>query len=217
MLASASARAVPAVPSRSCCDDANVDSVLVIFIPPDRDQRRGGGDGDRRRARAAPEKPVLATFMSAEGSARRSSAAIPSYPFPESRGDRAGARRRLRRVAPRSRPARSRALGPRRRARARASRRRATLERGGGWLEPAAKPRAPARPSGFPSRRCGSRGRRGGAAAAARASGFPVALKAVGPTILHKTEVGGVRLEPGRRGRGPRGLRRPEDSDSATT
>ena len=32
------------------------------------------------------------------------------------------------------------------------------------------------------------------AAAAARALGFPVALKAVGPTILHKTEVGGVRL-----------------------
>ena len=32
------------------------------------------------------------------------------------------------------------------------------------------------------------------AAAAARELGFPVVLKAVGPTILHKTEVGGVRL-----------------------
>ena len=32
------------------------------------------------------------------------------------------------------------------------------------------------------------------AAAAARSLGFPVALKAVGPAILHKTEVGGVRL-----------------------
>ncbi len=32
------------------------------------------------------------------------------------------------------------------------------------------------------------------AAEAARALGFPVALKAVGPAILHKTEVGGIRL-----------------------
>jgi acyl-CoA synthetase (NDP forming) len=32
------------------------------------------------------------------------------------------------------------------------------------------------------------------AAESARALGFPVALKAVGPAILHKTEVGGVRL-----------------------
>src|SRR6266536_1680927 len=32
------------------------------------------------------------------------------------------------------------------------------------------------------------------AAAAAKTLGFPVAVKAVGPTILHKTEVGGVRL-----------------------
>ncbi len=32
------------------------------------------------------------------------------------------------------------------------------------------------------------------AAAAARGLGFPVALKAIGPAILHKTEVGGVRL-----------------------
>ena len=32
------------------------------------------------------------------------------------------------------------------------------------------------------------------AAAAARELGFPVVIKAVGPTILHKTEVGGVRL-----------------------
>ena len=33
------------------------------------------------------------------------------------------------------------------------------------------------------------------AAAAARGLGFPVVLKAVGPAILHKTEVGGVRLD----------------------
>src|SRR5262249_54969443 len=32
------------------------------------------------------------------------------------------------------------------------------------------------------------------AAQAARALGFPVAVKAVGPSIVHKTEVGGVRL-----------------------
>jgi acyl-CoA synthetase (NDP forming) len=32
------------------------------------------------------------------------------------------------------------------------------------------------------------------AVAAAKELGFPVAVKAVGPTVLHKTEVGGVRL-----------------------
>ena len=67
------------------------------------------------------------------------------------------------------------------------------LERGGGWLSVVEVeqlmtafgiPVAPARlaPSG-PE-----------AAAAARAIGFPVVVKAVGPAILHKTEVGGVRL-----------------------
>ena len=86
----------------------------------------------------------------------------------------------------------SRVHGPRRRrGRARSSRR--ALERGGGWLVPLEAeelltafgiPLAPARVA--PRRRP--------AAAAPREIGFPVALKAVGPAILHKTEVGGVRL-----------------------
>ncbi len=70
------------------------------------------------------------------------------------------------------------------------------LERGGGWLGPIeteellsafAIPVAPMRLARTEA----------AAAAAAKSLGFPVVLKAVGPTILHKTEVGGVRLNLG--------------------
>jgi acyl-CoA synthetase (NDP forming) len=69
----------------------------------------------------------------------------------------------------------------------------AALARGGGWLEPLecdrllsafGIPTAPLRLATDPAT----------AAAAASDLGFPVVLKAVGPAIVHKTEVGGVRV-----------------------
>src|SRR5262249_17935883 len=67
------------------------------------------------------------------------------------------------------------------------------LARGGGWLTPLeadalmAAARVPAARARFAENV-------DDAVSAAREIGFPIALKASGPTILHKSEVGGVKL-----------------------
>ena len=68
------------------------------------------------------------------------------------------------------------------------------LSRGGGWLAPVEVERSAdglRNSGGAGAARAGTEEE---AAGSARAIGFPVALKAVGPSILHKTEVGGIRL-----------------------
>ncbi len=139
---------------------------------------------------AGARKPVLATFMSAKG-APAGLVPIPCYPFPES------AVIALARVAAygewKRRPAgKIPELAGIDRKRARAVIDRA-LGGPGGWLGPLETqeflsafgiPVAAVRLARTPDE----------AAEAARSLGFPVVIKAVGPTILHKTEVGGVRL-----------------------
>ena len=169
-------------------DDA-LDSLIVIFIPPiaanAEDVARAIVDGA-----AGSRKPVLATFMSAKG-APPVLAPIPCYPFPES------AAIALARAAEygewKGRPAGSvPAFTDVDRGRAR-SVVDGALARGGGWLRPRETdelldafriPVAPTRLARTETE----------AIEAARELGFPVVLKAVGPAILHKTEVGGVRL-----------------------
>jgi len=169
-------------------DDA-IDSLLVIFIPPiasnvDEVARAivEGAGGSR--------KPVLSTFMSARGAPKLLSP-IPSYPFPESAVvalARAAAYAEWRR-RPDSTASTPRGIDP---AAGRGIVAQA-LERGVGWLSPTETEQfleafgismAPARVARTPA----------AAAAAATSLGFPVALKAIGPAILHKTEIGGVRL-----------------------
>jgi acetyl coenzyme A synthetase (ADP forming)-like protein len=169
--------------------DEGLDSVLVIFIPPIAANSEAVAAAIVEGS-AGSRKPVLATFMSARG-APPVLAPIPCYPFPESAAialARAAAYGEWRGQPPGEVPAlpglavdSARALIA------------GALERGGGWLSPAEVeellaafgiPVAPARLARTDAE----------AAASARALGFPVALKAVGPAILHKTEVGGVRL-----------------------
>ena len=172
-------------------DDA-IDSLLVIFIPP----IAANADEVARaivEGAAGSRKPVLSTFMSARG-APTLLAPIPSYPFPESAVialARAAGYGEWRRRPPDTvsapagiETAAGRAIVER------------ALERGGGWLSPTETeallaafgiPMATARVARTPA----------AAAAAARRLGFPVVLKAIGPAILHKTEVGGVRLDLG--------------------
>jgi acetyl coenzyme A synthetase (ADP forming)-like protein len=169
-------------------DDA-LDSLIVIFIPPIAanadDVASAIVDGA-----AGARKPVLATFMSAKG-APAVLAPIPCYPFPESAamalaratGYGEWKRRPLGTVP---------ALGGIDRERARRIVDTA-LQHGGGWLEPREIDRL-LDAYGIPVAPVRLARTEGDAVEAACDVGFPVVVKAVGPTILHKTEVGGVRL-----------------------
>jgi acyl-CoA synthetase (NDP forming) len=182
MLATASAddyrRAIPLLLA-----DPGVDSLLVIFIPPlvtDADDVARAIVETTRRAR----KPVLATFLSAKG-APASLAPVPSYTFPESaaralahavgygrwRAKPVGAVKTFTDVC----PTEARAVVD------------GALSGGGGWLSPA-DAQALLRAFGIsvPSTTIATNVDM--AIDAARAIGFPVVLKGIGPTLLHKTE-----------------------------
>jgi acetate---CoA ligase (ADP-forming) len=169
--------------------DDGLDSLLVIFIPPIATKAEEVA-GAIVEGAAGARKPVLSTFMSARG-APPVLAPIPCYPFPESAVialARATSYGEWRRRPEGKIPDLAGVDAPAGRAVVEHA-----LSRGGGWLAPSESesflaafgiPVAPARIVRTPS----------AAAEAARSLGFPVVLKAVGPQILHKTEVGGVRL-----------------------
>lgn len=169
--------------------DPHVDSLITIFIPPlvtaAADVARAMTDGARTSA-----KPILATFMGVEG-AIPMLAPIPAYRFPEAAV--AALARATEYALWRQRP-----LGTTpdfgdavRRARGVVVE---ALARGPGWLLPAEGARAleALGVAAVPQRVVGEVEE---AARAAEALGYPVALKAFGPTILHKSDVGAVRLD----------------------
>jgi acyl-CoA synthetase (NDP forming) len=128
--------------------------------------------------------------MSAKG-APPTLASIPSYPFPESAAialARAANYGEWRREPPGEIPH----FGDLAEGVARAVVDTA-LARGGGWLDPTETARM-LEAFGIPMAKIRMAKTAEDAAAAARELGFPVAVKAVGPTILHKTDVGGVCL-----------------------
>ena len=175
---------------RAVFADPGVDSVLVIFIPPIATDTDAVARAIAEEAKGANGKCVLAIFMSAKGAPALLSP-VPSYAFPESAA--AALARAVEygewRAAPEGsvpefndlRIEHARAIVER------------SLERGGGWLAPEQAAElisdfgiatAPLRVAANPAE----------AERFAAEIGFPVAIKAVGPAILHKTEVGGVRL-----------------------
>jgi acetyl coenzyme A synthetase (ADP forming)-like protein len=175
---------------RLLLDDPGVDSLIVIFIPP------LVTDADTVAAAVVAvaqgsSKTVLGTFMSAKG-APSGLAPIPCYPFPESA---VTALSRATEYAEwRRRPAgAARELADMHVVDAREFVARA-LERGEGWLTPA-EARSVLTAFGIPVAR--SRVAPGWTEVrrAAKEIGFPVALKAIGPTLLHKSDVGGVKLD----------------------
>jgi acetyl coenzyme A synthetase (ADP forming)-like protein len=170
--------------------DENVDSLIVIFIPPLVTDPEAVAAAIVEAAKGAREKPVLANFLSAKGAPEILSN-IPSYAYPEAA---ASALAKLTTYAEwRRRPAGTvPAFTDIQTDEARAVVERA-LARGGGWLGPAevhdlfAAVKIPVAKTLFVSNA-------DEAAKAAASIGFPVALKAAGPTILHKMKVGGVEL-----------------------
>lgn len=170
-------------------EDENVDAALVIFIPPIATDIEAVAAAIREGA-VASKKTVLSTFMSAKG-APAVLMPIPSYPFPEeaalalaratSYGKWLNASEGVIPVLPGIDEAAARRVIDR------------ALSRGGAWLDPL---ETQTLLEAFGVSVAGTRWVAGEveAVAAADTFGYPVVMKAVGPEILHKTEVGGVKL-----------------------
>jgi acetate---CoA ligase (ADP-forming) len=175
---------------RALLDDPNVDSVLVLFVPLHPGSPKQVAEAIRAAVPEECEKPVLATFLSAQGMPAEL-AGIPSYRFPEGAANALG--RALRYARWRERPAgKVAAFNDFNRDAAR-SIVESALERGGGWL-PAQEAGALLEAARIPVARADVAVSLDEALDAAHSIGYPVALKAIGPEIIHKTEVGGVQL-----------------------
>jgi acyl-CoA synthetase (NDP forming) len=170
--------------------DPAIDSVLVIYVPPLVTEPADVARAIVAAAGDAHDKPVAVTFMRAAG-APPELAPIPCYRFPEAatlaiaRAAQYGAWR-----------ARTEGRLPEPQgvdlARVRAVLHQA-LGRGGGWLT-VAEAQEVLIASGVPLAPAAVVSSGDEAARVAGDLGFPVAVKAVGPTLLHKTDVGGVVL-----------------------
>jgi acetyl coenzyme A synthetase (ADP forming)-like protein len=176
--------------TRALLADENVDSLIVIFIPPLITDPEAVAAAIVEGTSNANGKPVLANFMSAKGAPGILSS-IPSYEFPESAA---------------SALAKVTTYGEWRRKPSgtvptfddiRVDEAKAVVEtaltRGGGWLSPVEIGEL-FRAAGIPVAKSRLVTNIDDALTAARRIGFPVALKATGPAIIHKTEVGGVAL-----------------------
>lgn len=190
------AQATPAQ-YRRCADvllaDPAVHALLVIFVSPVVTDPLAVADAIVEGTRGHTEKPVLACFMGRaqgdEGIARLAAAGIPSYPFPEGAAQTLAAMARFR--AWQAQPA-----GVERRFDVRTAEALAIIAHaeaaGRTWLETEEAlallaaygiPTAPSRQVTSPEE------------AIAFAGGHPVALKVDVPEILHKSDVGGVKID----------------------
>jgi acetyl coenzyme A synthetase (ADP forming)-like protein len=180
--------------------DPNVDSVLVIFVPPVVTDADAVAAALVRGAGAA--RTVLSCFMGARGVPQALHAGgIPSYGFPESAAIALSQAVRWSRW--RAQPPGVPFVPPGMDlARARQVVRRA-LERAGEpgaadplWLRPAEVAEV-LDAAGIPRPIAGAGATAAECVAIAQGIGFPVALKLVSDTIAHKTDVGGVSLHLG--------------------
>src|SRR5262245_27895573 len=166
--------------------DPAVDSLMVIFIPPLVTDTKSAAEAVARGA-AGTTKTLLATFMSAQG-APAELKTIPSYMFPEAVATalarvvtHAEWRRRPRGSVPaftdvRPDDARNAIAGRE------------------GWL-PASVVDQVLRAFGIQVAEMVPAATEDEAVAAANRIGAPVAMKAVGASIVHKTDVGGIALD----------------------
>jgi acetyl coenzyme A synthetase (ADP forming)-like protein len=189
MLASAPAAHYEAVLNLVLAD-ANVDSVLVIFIPPLVTDADDVAAAIARAAGRSTGKPVAGIFMRSED-APAALSAIPCFAFPEpaaiamSRVASYGEWRRqpvgVVPSLPDVQPALARLIMER------------AIERGGGWLTPV-EAGALLAAVGIGGPRSNMAASADDAADVADRLGYPVAIKAVGPSLLHKTEHQAIRL-----------------------
>ena len=179
-------------------DDDGVDAVLVIFTPPLVTQLDDVAAAVTRAATACGTKPLVAVFLGVGDGpgvlpATGGGGCVPTFPFPEP------AVRALGRIAgygvwrarPEGEPA---VLTGVDRVAARAVLDSALAARPtGGWLN-AAEAASLARAYGIPAVPSAVAAGADEAAMAAGELGFPVALKAAAGDLIHKSDLGGVRL-----------------------
>ena len=179
--------------------DKNVDSVIVIFVPP---LVTGAQDVAHAilAASADSKKPILSCFMGSHGVPESlqslQSGHIPSYAFPEA------AARTLARVvkygvwkgAPPGKSVTPAGIDSAK-GRALVEKLFESKEHGGSpfWVEAEDLGRIFGA-YGIRTTEMKSASNRGEAAVAAKSIGFPVAMKVKSPDAVHKTDVGGVRL-----------------------
>jgi acetyl coenzyme A synthetase (ADP forming)-like protein len=168
--------------------DPNVDSLLTIFIPPIVTAAEDVAAALQTASAHSP-KPILATFMGVQGTLPLSN--IPTYTFPESAAvalahvTQYGDWRRKPLAETPQLPGFSRDT-----VRATAAR---ALAAGGGWLDPVTTDTLLSAAgitvaAGRVARTAEEAER------VAREIGFPVAMKGLGSSLLHKTEAGAVKL-----------------------
>ena len=195
----ASARAEDYVPAiKLVGNDPNIDSVVVIYIPPMVTRPDEVADAIARGAAEVPaDKPVLSVFLSSQGAPERIHAGtrgiIPTYAFPENAALALGASYRYSRF--RDRP-------------------RGTIEMLDSDVLSVIRDRIDAALKGATSARwlthaeiaalLGAVGIEMARAeqtsatevrAAAERVGFPLVAKAIAPGVIHKTDVGGVIMD----------------------
>jgi len=180
---------------RTVAEDPDVDAMIVIFIPP---QIERAGDIVRSILQAVGEVdrriPVASTLMSIEGlpeTAQVDGYRVPSFSFPEQAAiamARAALYGRWR-----SRPRGTIPAFPDARRDEAYGIVATALRRGEGWLSPDEVDRLLGC-YGLPLARSERAATPQEAGAAAERMAVPVALKAEGPGIVHKTEAGAVRL-----------------------
>ena len=175
-------------------DDPNVDSALAIFVPPLGITQADVAEAIAAAATTRPAKPVFAVLMGRaglpQGKAELHEFGIPAYIFPESAARSLSTVCRYREWRDRSRGAEQSLTGDLEMvsriiagARARNVRKLSELE----TLQVFEA-------FGIPCARAGLARSPDEADQLARAIGLPVVLKIVSPDIIHKTEVGGVRI-----------------------
>jgi acetyl coenzyme A synthetase (ADP forming)-like protein len=174
--------------------DSQVDSALAVFVPPLGVRQQDVAEAIVEAAAAHPEKPVLSVLMGSEGlpqgRAELHKAGIPAYVFPESAARGLAALRRQREwierpfePAPALKVDRARAARALAVARAEGVQKLSELEA----IELLAA-------YGIPVASSGLAGDPEAAVRVANELGYPVVLKAVAAKLIHKTDVGAVRL-----------------------
>jgi acetyl coenzyme A synthetase (ADP forming)-like protein len=177
----------------------DVDAMIVIYIPVDRNDSQSvaqaikdGVESSRRNGGA--EKPVLACLMTSDGSRVLSAEkeTIPSYLFPE-----AAARVLVKAVSYAEWRSKRLALVPGfsdvKKDEGNRIVARAIQARGGGWLS-AEETRSLLSTFGIPQVSGGLARNANEAVEIARRVGFPVAIKLASQRVLHKSDIGAVRL-----------------------